>query len=362
MAGPVTAPTPDEVEPATWAVLAGRPSAPGAPVNAPLEPTSLYVAGGERTYARAHVGDACRAVEELVGGLEGGDALAFASGMAAVSAVFEQLVAGAHVAIPTDGYHGVRLLAERGEELGRWTLEQVDVGDTEGWEAALRRCDLVWLESPSNPLMQVTDLTAVCSAPRRDGCLVAVDNTVATPLGQRPLDLGADVVVHSATKFLGGHSDLLAGVAVVRDTALHEALLFSRTWSGATLGVLEAFLLARGIRTLPLRLERGEANAAALADWLRGHAATTVVRHPGTTALLSFDTVGTADDLDAALSHLRVIHRGTSLGGVESTLERRAAQEGQGHLPPTLVRMSVGCEDLGDLRTDLARALDRLGR
>lgn len=350
----------EDVTPATWAVLGGRPQGGGEPVNAPIEPTSLYLAGGERSYSREDVGAASVAVEDLVGGLEGGAALGFASGMAAVAAVFEQLPVGSAVAIPDDGYQGVRMLAERGARLGRWSLSTVAVTDTEGWQEALLNCDLVWLETPSNPLLQVTDLAAVCAAPRRDGCLVVVDNTVATPLRQRPLDLGADLVVHSATKFLGGHSDLLAGVVVVRDDDLRAALHHTRTLTGANLGLLEAFLLARGIRTLPLRLDRGEANAIALADWLGSHPAVTAVRHPGWAALLSFDTVGTADDVDAGLARLRVVHHATSLGGVESTCERRAAVEGQGHLPPTLIRMSVGCEDLADLQTDLARLLDPL--
>lgn len=352
--------SPDELDLATWAVAGGRPTAPGDPLNAPLVPVSTYLSGGARSYARSDVADAAVACERLVGGLEGGVAKVFASGMAAVTAIFDPLPHGVDVAIPADGYQGVRMLAERGERLGRWRVRTVAVPDVDGWVAALRDCALVWLESPSNPLLQVTDLAAVCGAPRPASTRVVVDNTVATPLGQRPLDLGADAVVHSATKLLGGHSDLLAGVVVTRDERLLAEVDDHRTLTGANLGALEAFLLARGIRTLPLRLARAEANARDLVTRLRGHPAVTTVRHPGTTALLSFDTRGDADAVDAALARLRLVRHATSLGGVESTVERRAAVAGQDHLPPTLVRMSVGIEDVADLWTDLARALDPL--
>ena len=192
------------------------------------------------------------------------------------------------------------------------------------------------------------------------GCLLVVDNTVATPLVQRPLELGADLVVHSATKFLGGHSDLLAGVVVATDEDAAAPLRRHRTLTGANLGALEAFLLTRGIRTLALRVERGTQSAIELTARLRDDPRIATVRHPGVTALLSFDVVGNAADTEAFLTRLRIVHHATSLGGVETTAERRAGHAGQEHLPETLVRMSVGCEDVVDLWQDLDRALGPL--
>lgn len=365
----------DEVSLNSWVVAGGRPDALGAPLNEPIVPASNYVLGGTHEYARdAAATPTVNALETLVGGMEGGSCVAFSSGMAAVAAVFDGLPVGAAIAIPDDCYQGVAAIAADGADRGRWSVQRIALSDTDAWVAAAATCDLIWLESPSNPLLGVADLTAICSAPRKDGALVGVDNTFATPFNQRPLTFGADVVMHSVTKFIGGHSDLLAGALVTNDPTLLAQLQRSRTLTGALPGALECFLATRGARTMAVRLERSQANAMVLAQRLEASAQVDIVRYPGLAshpdhevatrvldgfgAMVSFDVAGNADDADAVLARLRLITHATSLGGVESTIERRAVLEGQEHLPPTLLRLSVGCEDVEDLWADLDRALN----
>ena len=196
----------------SWLVSAGRDRRPGAPLNVPPVPASNFVLGEQRAYSRDDGTPGWEALEAIVGGLEGGSAVAFASGMAGIAAIFDQLPTGSVVALPDDCYQGVAGLAHAGQQRGRWTIHRVAVADTARWLELCLEADLVWLESPSNPLLTVGDLDTICAAPRKPGAIVAVDNTFATPLNQRPLDLGADVAVQSVTKFIGGHSDLLGGV------------------------------------------------------------------------------------------------------------------------------------------------------
>jgi cystathionine gamma-synthase len=362
------------VDPETWAVMGGRaaPSA-GAPLNVPPVLASNFDLGSGRAYSRDDATPTWEALEEVVGGLEGGAAVAFASGMGAVAAIVDLLPVGATVVLPGDCYQGVAGLAAAGAVQGRWRVVRVAVEDTAGWLEAAAQADLLWLESPSNPLLAVADLPAVCAARRKPHALVAVDSTLATPLVQRPLELGADLVVHSATKYLGGHSDLLLGAAVARSDAVARRLRERRELAGATPGALEAYLATRGIRTLALRLERASASAARLAEHLGEHPGVAVVRYPGRLshpthatarrfmrgfgAVVSFDVHGGAQRADAVCRSLRIIRHATSLGGVESTIERRAAVPGQTHLPPGLLRLSVGCEHVDDLWADLDQAL-----
>jgi cystathionine gamma-synthase len=252
------------------------------------------------------------------------------------------------------------------------------VDDTSGWIRACSVADLIWLESPSNPLLTVADLEVICAAPRKLGSIVAVDNTFATPLNQRPLDFGATVSLQSATKFIGGHSDLLAGVATTNDDALWHALRKSRELNGATPGTLEAFLAVRGARTLALRLQRGQQTALTLAERLAMHPLVARVRYPGLPShpthaiakrvlkgfgtIISFDLRGGSELADGVCQNVRLIRHATSLGAVESTMERRAAVPGQGHLPPSLLRLSVGIEDAEDLWVDLASAIRSAAR
>ncbi len=365
---------PSGITPESWLVSAGRGSEPGAPLNVPLIPASNFVFGAGREYSRDDGTPTWEALEELVGGLESGQAVAFASGMAAIAAVFDQLPPGAIVVLPDDCYQGVAGLAAARAEQGRWSVQRVAVDDAAAWIRACGGADLIWLESPSNPLLTVADLEAICRAPRKPGAIVAVDNTFATPLNQRPLAFGATVSLQSATKLIGGHSDLLAGVATTKDDALWYALRKSRKLAGATPGTLEAFLAVRGARTLSLRLERAQQTAQTLSERLEMHPLVTKVRYPGLPShpthgtakrtlkgfgtIISFDLRGGAEMADAVCRRVRLIRHATSLGAVESTMERRAAVPGQEHLPPSLLRLSVGIEDAGDLWRDLDSAIN----
>ncbi|HET7233694.1 MAG TPA: PLP-dependent transferase [Longimicrobium sp.] len=361
------------LKPESWLVAAGRASDPGAPLNVPLVPASNFIIGAGRSYSRDDGTPTWEALEEVVGGLEAGKAVSFASGMAAMAAVFDQLSAGAVVVLPDDCYQGVAGLAAAGAERGRWSVQRVAVDDTSGWIRACGAADLIWLESPSNPLLAVADLEAICAAPRRPGAIVAVDNTFATPLNQQPLEFGATVSLQSATKFIGGHSDLLAGVATTRDDAMWHALKHSRELNGATPGTLEAWLAVRGARTLAIRLQRAQQTAQTLAERLEAHPLVACVRYPGLPShpthatarrvlkgfgtIISFDLRGGAEVADAVCRNVSLIRHATSLGAVESTMERRAAIPGQEHLPPSLLRFSVGIEDPEDLWTDLHLAI-----
>lgn len=357
----------------SWLVSAGRAAEPGAPLNVPLVPASNFILGKDRSYSRGDGTPTWEALEEIVGGLEAGKALAFSSGMAAIAAVFDQLAVGSVVVLPDDCYQGVAGLAAAGAQRQRWSVQRIPMDDTAAWVRACSTADLIWLESPSNPLLSVADLEAICAAPRKPGAIVAVDNTFATPLNQQPLEFGATASIQSATKFIGGHSDLLAGVITTRDDEFWHALRTSRELTGATPGALEAFLAVRGMRTLALRLQRAQQNAMLLAERLEQHPLVTRVRYPGLPShpthatakrvlkgfgsMISFDLKGDAEFADRVCQNVRLIRHATSLGAVESTMERRAGIPGQEHLPPTLLRLSVGIEDADDLWTDLDAAI-----
>jgi cystathionine gamma-synthase len=364
---------PDDYAAATWVVAAGRSDEPGAPLNVPLVPASTFTLDGDRAYARDDGTPTWDALERVVAGLDRGDAVAFSSGMAAIAAVLDQLHAGAHIIWPTDCYQGVAGLIQHGERHGRWTATRLPLEDTTAWCEAAARADLIWLESPSNPLLTVADLRQIGAATRRADSLLVVDNTLAGPLLQQPLNSGADIVVQSATKHLGGHSDLLCGVATTRRTDLAHELRMRRELAGATPGTLEAFLVVRGIRTLAIRTETSTRTAMDIAQKLETHPTVTRVRYPGLPShpthqiakeqlrgygsVISFDIAGEAEDADAVCANLELIRHATSFGSVESTIERRAAVPGQEHLPPTLLRLNVGIEDPADLWNDLAGAL-----
>jgi cystathionine gamma-synthase len=360
----------------SWLVSAGRDRRPGSPLNVPPVPASNFVLGERRAYSRDDGTPSWEALEEIVGGLEGGASVSFASGMAGIAAIFDQLPVGSVVALPDDCYQGVAGLAKAGQSRGRWTVHRVAVADTAGWIKMCGMADLIWVESPSNPLLTVADLDTICAAPRKQGAILGVDNTFATPLNQRPLALGADVAVQSVTKFIGGHSDLLGGVVTVRDANLLSALCEARELAGATPGTLETFLAVRGARTLALRLERAQHNAMTLAERLARHPNVTLTRYPGLAShptheaarrqlkgfgtIISFDVLGHAAAADSVCAGLQLIQHATSLGAVESTVERRAGVPGQEHLPPSLLRLSVGIEAVEDLWTDLDKALRNL--
>src|SRR4051812_43678412 len=265
----------------SWLISAGRDRRPGAPLNVPPCPASNFVLGDGRAYSRDDGTPGWEALEEIVGGLEGGSAVSFASGMAGIAAVFDQLPTGSKVALPDDCYQGAAGLANAGQSRGRWSVRRIAVADTPAWIHACADCDLIWLESPSNPLLAVAELDTICAAPRKRGAILGVDNTFATPLNQQPLLLGADVSVQSVTKFIGGHSDLLGGVVSVREPALLGALRQSRELTGATPGTLETFLAVRGVRTLAIRLERAQQSAMVIAERLANHPNVQIARYPG---------------------------------------------------------------------------------
>jgi cystathionine gamma-synthase len=330
-------------------------------------------AGGVSGYARdGHAPWA--ALEEVIGALEGGRALAFSSGMAAATAAIGLFGAGSVVVAPTVAYMDVRRSLLRLQETGRAEVRLVDITDTDAVLTACDGADALWLESPTNPLLGIADLPRLCAAARERGMLCVVDNTFATPLLQRPLELGADVVVHSATKAMGGHSDLLLGAVVVADDAHFAALREARELGGATPGALESYLCLRGLRTLPLRLERTQYNAGVLAERLSEHPDVSEVRYPGLAShpqhqrsrdtlagagfMLTFRVRGGAGRADALVDAVRVLTHATSLGGVETTLERRARYPAErGVVPDDLLRVSVGCEHVEDLWADLQQAL-----
>jgi cystathionine gamma-synthase len=349
--------------------------------------SSTFRTGGDAIYGRDD-NETRESFEAVLGGLEGGTALAFGSGMAAIAAVVEMLPIGGPVVVG-EAYNGTRRLLHDGEGRGRLTVRTAEVADT---DATLAICaaaiderpqpgppdsfaggGLLWLESPTNPLLAVADLAALIAGAHDLGMSVAVDNTFATPLLQRPLDLGADVVVHSVSKMLAGHSDLLMGAAVCRSPALVDRLINHRSLHGAIPGPFTAFLALRGMRTLSVRLERAQANAGSIAERLVSRPGVSAVRYPGLAedpgharaarqmrgfgAMVSFDVEGGAEPAEAVCSAVRILTPGTSLGGVETLIERRARWAGESHLPPGLLRLSVGIEDVEDLWADLDQAI-----
>jgi cystathionine gamma-synthase len=299
------------------------------------------------------------ALERALGELEGGLASAFSSGMAAEHALITAVCsAGDHVVIPDDLYGGTYRLVDK--VLARWGLAytMVDQTDLDAVEAAITaETKLVWVETPTNPTLKVIDVPAIVARAR--GAFVAVDNTFATPVYQRPLELGADAAVHSTTKYLGGHSDAVGGAVVVREEAAHQAVRFVQNSIGAVPGPLDAFLTHRGLRTLPLRMAAHTDNARVVVAWLEGVEGVYDVRWPGLSGMVSFrhpDAVG-------IVSRTKVFTLAESLGGVESLIEVPQAMthqsvEGSGAaVPPDLVRLSCGIEAAEDLVEDLEQAM-----
>jgi len=352
---------PDAWKPATVAVTAGRPSRePDQPLNRPITLASTYVAGGDLEYGR-YANPTWSAFEEALGALEGGRALGFSSGMAAVTTVLDLVGQDALVVAPRHAYTGTVLQLGDLEGRGRIRAALVDITDTDAVVAACDDAALVWLESPTNPALELADIERIAEAAHAAGAYVVVDNTFATPLLQRPLGLGADIVVHSVTKFLAGHSDVLMGAIVTADEELHGVLKGRRDLLGAIPGTLEAFLALRGLRTLHLRVERSQANAAELASRLRSHPAVEEVRYPGFGGIVAIVLAQGPAAADQVVRSTRLWVHATSLGGVESTFERRRRWQAEpATIPDALVRLSVGVEDVDDLWEDLRFALDDL--
>lgn len=375
--------------PATLVVAAGRPAREqGGHINPSVPLNSTYVSrgvvtSGELSYARGdndawHPFESALAALEAGGG-EPGEGIVFGSGMAAIAAVFSLVPDGGTLVLPRHAYQAGMVLARQISERHGVTLRYVDIADTDAVVAALDGADLFLAESPTNPMLEVADLPAVLGAARAAGVRSVVDNTFATPLGQNPLEQGADIVLHSVTKYLAGHSDVVLGAVVTRDAALAATLREHRTLHGAIAGPFEVWLALRGLRTLALRFERAQATAAELARRLAEHPDVAEVRHPslpgdpgherakaqmnGFGAILGVRPapragVGPVERADAVVDAVGLWLPATSLGGVESMLERRRRWGTEAHtVPEDLLRLSVGIEDVEDLWRDLDAAL-----
>lgn len=368
-----------EIDPATGAV------------TPPLHLSTTFERAADGSYPRGYTyirtdNPTRAALERLLATLEAGgedvaEAAAFASGSAATAAVFQSLAPGDHVVVPSDVYHGTAKLL--GTVFGPWGLavDFVNMGNLAAVEAALRPTTrLVWVETPSNPLLTVSDISAICALAHTVGAAVACDNTWATPVAQRPLALGADLVVHSTTKYLGGHSDTLGGAVVARVGDERFARIRQIQGSmGAVLSPFDSWLTLRGVRTLAYRMRGHSEHALAVARFLAEHPAVTAVHYPGLPGhpghevaarqmslfggMLSLQTRGGAETALAVAARVRVFTRATSLGGVESLIAHRASTEGPAsRAPQNLLRLSIGLEHPDDLIEDLDQALQAAGR
>ena len=363
-----------EQRPETIAITAGRPSvSPDSALNPPISLNSTFTSGGPIGYGR-YGNESWTALEAAIGALEGGQTLSYSSGMAAVSAVFSTLPVGAKVVASNQGYSGVMTLLGNLTAAKKINSTLVSIADTDEVIAALDGADLLWLESPTNPCLDVADLPALIKAAKSRNITVAVDNTFATALVQKPLSMGADIVMNSVTKYLAGHSDVLLGSLSTNSPVHFKALEDARKFNGAIPGPFEAWLALRGIRTFPLRFARASENALELAKRLSAHPLVTRVRYPGLPtdpqhdkaksfmkgfgAIVSFEYAGSGEATDRVCQSSKIVTYATSLGGVESLWERRRRWPIESaSVPESLIRLSVGCEDVEDLWADIDAAL-----
>jgi cystathionine gamma-synthase len=351
------------------------------PVVQPITLSTTFFHGNEENmlYTRANNPNR-HALEQLLTALEKGeDAAAFASGNAAGTAVFQALEAGSHIIAPDDMYHGlhysIKLLFA-----GVHEASFVDMSDLDAIQKAIKpNTKLIWVETPSNPLLKITDIRKVAKLAKAHGAILAVDNTFASPVFQNPLELGADLVMHSSTKYFGGHSDILGGALITKaKDGFWEKIRTVQRIGGASPSPMDCYYLCRSIRTLPYRMKGHGAHAMALATYLFSHPKVEKVHYPGLPthpgheiaagqmqegfgAVVSFQVIGGAEAADFLISKLHLFANATSLGGVESLIERRAAVEGPDTLtPPNLIRVSVGLEHPDDLIQDLNQAFEAL--
>jgi cystathionine beta-lyase/cystathionine gamma-synthase len=374
---------------ATIAAHAGRVSdRPGQPVTSPISLSTTFLLGSpghHEEFAYSRIGNPTRdALEQTLATLEGGSsAAAFSSGCAAMHAALQLLVAGDRLVACADIYGGTYRLIEQLVRPMGVEVVWVDMCDTVEVEGALSdRTKMVWIETPTNPLLRVFDIGGISNLARARGALCVVDNTFATPLLQRPLDLGADLVVHSMSKYINGHSDVVAGAVISNADEVAARLRFIQRAGGAVPSPFDCYLVARGIKTLPLRMSRHCETAQALAEWLGGQEGVLAVHYPGLEdhpehglatrqmsafgGMVSFEVDGGLERARAILSRVRLFSLAESLGGVESLIGQPAlmshasmpeeVREAQG-IRDGLIRVSVGLEDLDDLREDLEQAL-----
>lgn len=319
-----------------------------------------------------------QALEESLAALEGGArAMAFGSGQAATNAIFQSLKAGDHVIVPNEAYFGTpKLVREVYSHLGI-NASYVDMTNLAAVQAAVTpHTKVIWIETPSNPLLSITDIAAVSEIAHRAGALAVIDNTWASPLMQQPLALGADIVMHATTKYISGHTDALGGALIfARDDEFTARVNMVQTLGGAVPSPFDCWLIMRGIRTLPLRVRQQTSNAQRVAEFLADHSAVETVFYPGLAShpghalaaqqmrggfggMLSFNVRGGADEAMAVAANLQLFTRATSLGGIESLIEHRASIEGPtSTTPQNLLRVSIGIEHVDDLINDLRHGL-----
>ena len=355
-------------------VAAGRPAKqPDGALNPPIALNSTFHEGGPVGYGR-YGNETWTALEEAISVLEGGKTLLFSSGMAAISAVFSLLPEGAVIVAASNGYQGTTTLLKKLHESEKLKVRFVNLANTDECIAAIPGAQMLYLESPLNPLLEVVDLPKIIAAGKAAGCGVAVDNTLATPLLQNPLALGADISIHSVTKYLSGHSDLILGSLTTNDQALYGRLEQSRKYGGAIAGPFEAWIALRGLRTFAIRMQRSQENAMELANRLSKDSRISKVRYPGLAtdsyhslaksfmkgfgAMISFDVNASVEQVDLMCNSSKLITNATSLGGVESIWERRRRWATESAtVPENLIRFSVGIENVDDLWADIQQAL-----
>jgi len=355
-------------------VAVGRPvKKPDAGLNPPIALNSTFHTGGPIGYARSG-NETWTALEDAISSLEGGKTLIFASGMAAIGAILSILPSKAVIVAAKNGYQGTTTLLKNLHDDGKLTVRFVDIPNTKEVLAAIPGANLVHLESPVNPLLDVADLPQLIKFAKDSSCLVSIDNTFATPMNQNPLAMGADIVMHSVTKYLSGHSDVLLGSLSINSSELYSTLEQARKYGGAIAGPFEAWLALRGIRTFAIRMQRSQENALELAKRLANDPRVSKVRYPGLPsdpnhalaksfmkgfgAMISFEPIGTTDQVDLMCDSTKLITNATSLGGVESIWERRRRWATESEtIPENLVRFSVGIENVDDLWSDIKSAL-----
>jgi cystathionine gamma-synthase len=358
----------------TKVVAAGRPTKqPDGALNPPIALNSTFHEGGPVGYGR-YGNETWSALEEAISLLEGGKTLLFSSGMAAISAVFSLLPEGGVIVAAKNGYQGTTTLLKKLHDSEKLKVRFIELANTDECLAAIPGAQMLYLESPINPLLEIVDLPKIIAAGKAAGCGVAVDNTLATPLLQNPLALGADISIHSVTKYLSGHSDLILGSLSTNDPALYNRLEQSRRYGGAIAGPFEAWIALRGLRTFALRMQRSQENAMELANRLAKDSRISKVRYPGLTtdayhslaksfmkgfgAMISFDVKASVEQIDLMCNSSKLITNATSLGGVESIWERRRRWATESAtVPENLIRFSVGIEDVDDLWADIQQAL-----
>ncbi len=354
----------------TQVVAAGRPEKkPDGALNPAIALNSTFHEGGPIGYGR-YGNEAWSALEEAISVLEGGKTLIFSSGMAAISSVFSLLPQGAIIVAAENGYQGTTTMLKKMHEAKKLEVRFVNLPNTDEVLKALPGAQMLYLESPTNPAIEVVDLPVVIAAGKKAGSIVVVDSTLATPMVQNPLALGADIALHSVTKYLSGHSDILLGCVVTNDESIFERVEQARRYGGAIPGPFEAWIALRGLRTFALRMQRSQENAMELAKRLEKDPRVLKVRFPGLAsdpyheraksfmkgfgAMISFEVKADIAQIDKMCNSSTLITNATSLGGVESIWERRRRWATESHtIPENLIRFSVGIENVDDLWSDI---------